>query len=98
MLAVKPILECVVANANGTFMARFGYDSDNPAPVTISIGGHNKFTPAPQDKGQPTAFQPGRRQNVFNVVFNGREIRWSIKGPDNERRDVMASSASARCQ
>lgn len=97
-LALRPILECVQANTNGTFTARFGYESDNPVPVTISIGGHNKFTPAPQDKGQPTVFQSGRRQNVFSVVFGNHEIRWSIKGPDGERRDVSASVNSSRCQ
>ena len=95
--AIRPILECVQANPNGTFRAFFGYDSDNISAVSIAVGGHNKFTPAPQDKGQPTVFQPGVFRNVFSVEFSGREITWSIKGPDNNRRDVQASNSSVPC-
>ena len=97
-MSLRPILECVTQNSDGTFTAYFGYENNNASAVTILVGGHNKFTPAPQDKGQPTVFQPGVFRNLFSVRFNSNHLTWSVKGPDNIRRDVRASSSSPRCQ
>lgn len=97
-LAVKPVLECVVANADLTFTARFGYQNLNSVPVTIPVGANNKFTPNPQGRGQTTDFQPGRIRNVFEVTFNGNNLVWSLRGPDNSNRTSTASRNSARCQ
>lgn len=98
ILAVKPVLECVVANADKTFTARFGYQNLNSVPVTIPVGTANKFPPTPIDRGQSTAFQTGRIRNVFEVPFNGNNLVWSLKGPDNSHRTSTASHNSARCQ
>ncbi len=96
-LAVKPVLECVAANPDGTFTAKFGYLNQNSVPVTISVG-NNKFTPLPQDRGQTTEFQPGRIRFAFEVPFNGNNLVWTLKGPDNSGRTSTASRNSARCQ
>lgn len=71
-LAVKPILECVSANSDGTFTAKFGYQNKNSVPVTIPVGG----SPALQISNKPhrlravcrqargrRRFRPRRRQN-----------------------------------
>jgi hypothetical protein len=95
--AVRPVLECVRNNRNGTYTAYFGYLNENPAPVTITVGTNNKFTPNPQNRGQPTVFQPGRIQNAFSVVFNGNNLVWTLKGPDGQSRTSTASRNSAPC-
>jgi RHS repeat-associated protein/uncharacterized repeat protein (TIGR01451 family) len=95
--AVKPVLECVVNNGGGSYTARFGYSNLNTVVVTIPVGANNKFTPTPIDRGQATVFQPGRQRFVFDVPFNGSNLVWSLKGPDNQNRTSTASSNSAAC-
>ncbi|HET9220987.1 MAG TPA: S8 family peptidase [Roseiflexaceae bacterium] len=90
--SVRPILECVVANANGSFTAFFGYQSDNSAAVDIPAGPDNRFQPTPQYRGQPEAFLPGRVQNAFSVTFVGNSLVWTVKTVT-----VTASQASPRC-
>jgi hypothetical protein len=96
--AVRPVLECVVKNGSGTYTARFGYQNDNTAAVTIPVGPNNKFTPSPQNRGQTTVFQPGRVRNAFSVVFDGNNLVWYLKGPDGQGRTSTASRYSTRCQ
>lgn len=96
-LSITPVLECVATNGPGSYRAYFGYTNANAAAATIDVGGHNKFTPGPVDKGQPNIFLPGSRTNVFSVVFNGSSLKWEIKGPDNVRRSVTATSSSKPC-
>lgn len=95
--AVRPVLECVVDNGGGNYTAWFGYKNENAVAVNIPVGNNNKFHPTPQDRGQPTAFQPGRKQKVFSVPFNGANLVWSLKGPDGQNRTSTASSGSRRC-
>lgn len=97
-LAVRPVLECVVANPDGTFIAKFGYKNDNANAVTIPVGANNKFSPNPQGRGQTTNFQTGRIRFAFEVPFNGNNLVWSLRGPDNSNRTSTASRNSARCQ
>ncbi|MEM8962486.1 MAG: RTX toxin [Acidobacteriota bacterium] len=89
---VRPVLECVDDNGDGTFTAHFGYKNDNPIVVTVPIGNENKFSPSPQDRGQTTLFQPGRQVDVFTVDFNGSNLVWTLAG-----RTSTASSNSSRC-
>jgi hypothetical protein len=93
---VRPILECVVDHGGGAFTAYFGYRNDNVSTVAVSIGANNKFTPTPQDRGQPIVFQPGRTpyypNAAFNVSFDGSNLVWKLYN-----RTSTASSGSARC-
>jgi CSLREA domain-containing protein len=80
---ISPVLEnggCVVRNANGTFTATFGYNNPNTFAVTIPVGNDNKFTPAPQDRGQTTNFLPGRQVAAFTVTFTGGNLVWTLNG------------------
>ena len=95
--AVRPVLECVVRVNSNSYIARFGYQNDNSVSVTIPIGNNNKFSPNPQGRGQPTVFLPGRQRSVFEVPFNGSNLVWSLKGPDNQTRTSTASNESTRC-
>jgi len=94
--AVVPVLHCVAKNGDGTFTARFGYVNDNTEAVTIPVGEANKFTPGP-NRGQVTAFQPGKVDNAFTVVFNGKDLAWSLKGPDGQTRTVTATRRTTAC-
>jgi hypothetical protein len=84
---LKPILECVSDNGNGTLTGHFGYVNGNPFPVSVKIGNLNKFDSAAAtlNRGQPTVFQPGRTpyypNAAFKVVFPSSEVRvWNLKG------------------
>jgi len=98
--AVSPILECTIDNGNGTFQAHFGYESDNPASVTIPAGADNRFSPDPADRGQPTVFQPGRTpywpNAAFNTSFSGSTLVWTLKG-GGQSNSAMASADSSPC-
>ena len=95
-VSLRPILECVKRIGNDQYIAYFGYKNENPFAVTLAIGEKNKFSPNPQNRGQPTVFQPGRTPSypnaAFNVSFNGSNLVWSLDG-----RTVTASSSSERC-
>ncbi len=89
---VRPVLECVTNNGDGTYTAFFGYKNDNSVSVYIPVGNKNKFTPTPQERGQTRVFQPGRHYKVFTVDFNGSNLVWTLNG-----RTSTASSNSAPC-
>ena len=55
---VRPVLECVRNNGDGTYTAFFGYKNENNVSVYIPVGNKNKFTPTPQDRGQTRVFLP----------------------------------------
>ena len=61
---VRPILECVTQEGPSQYTAVYGYRNENAFPLIIPIGTRNKFTPLPQDRGQPTVFWPGRTPPV----------------------------------
>ncbi|HSW56198.1 MAG TPA: hypothetical protein VLH59_14025 [Ignavibacteriaceae bacterium] len=90
---VRPVLECVKNNGDGTYTAHFGYKNDNDVSVYIPIGNRNKFTPNPQDRGQTRVFKPGRQIKVYTVNFNGSNLVWTLNG-----RTSTASANSAPCQ
>ncbi|MCI0581271.1 MAG: HYR domain-containing protein, partial [Chloroflexi bacterium] len=92
---VEPLLECVLANPDGTWAAVFGYRNDNAIPVAIAVGVENRFAPAPADRGQPSYFRPGRspaEEGAFVVPFDGSALSWTVRG-----RTVSASASSSRC-
>lgn len=94
--AVRPVLECVSDNGDGTYTAFFGYLNPNAFEVSVPVGLSNKFTPAPQDRGQPTMFKSGRTpfwpNAAFSVVFDGGNLVWTLDG-----RTSTASSGSTPC-
>ncbi|NOK61368.1 MAG: hypothetical protein GFH27_549305n137 [Chloroflexi bacterium AL-W] len=92
---VRPLLECVQPQQDGSYTAYFGYRNDNHTATDIPIGKHNRFSPEPQERGQPTAFQPGRTayypDAAFQVVFDGSPLVWTLNG-----RTVTASNNPAQ--
>ena len=90
---VRPVLECVRNNGDGTYTAFFGYKNENTVSVYIPVGSKNKFTPNPQDRGQTRVFLPGRQYKVYTVNFNGSNLVWTLNG-----RTSTASRTSAPCK
>lgn len=80
VLPVVPIIECVKRGSGNTFTARYGYLSPNLYDVVIPVGPNNRFTPAPEDRGQTTTFQPGFRFHQFEVTQNGGTLTWNLNG------------------
>jgi CSLREA domain-containing protein len=92
---VSPVLECVVdrgPSASPRYLARFGYSNPNSFTVNIPVGSDNRFTPTPQDRGQPTSYAPGRQRAVFEVGFDNQALVWRLDG-----RTSTASRGSRRC-
>ena len=75
---VKPVLDCVIERAPGRFVAVFGYVNSHHQAVAIPVGTFNRMQPAPQDRGQPGRFQPGRHRNAFRVEFTGGQMAWFL--------------------
>ena len=90
--ALGPVLECVVKKSDGTYQAYFGYNNTSTSTINASIGTYNKFTPSPQDRGQPKSFLPGRKSYVFSVLFNGDNLAWTL-----ESSTSTASKTSKSC-
>ncbi len=92
---VRPILECIANNADGTFTAYFGYENLSDRTVTIPYGNWNRITPAEYNELQPEEFElpkivdnrPGRTgfypegPFAFVVTFPAAEkIVWILNG------------------
>jgi hypothetical protein len=95
-LPVRPILEHVRTEEDGTFTAVWGYLNDNPArAVRISVGEHNRFVPGPQGQGQPELFLPGRHVAMFETPFSGGNLVWSLRSPNGTSKTATAGSGAA---
>lgn len=90
---ISPVLECVRENGNGTYTASWGYNNPTAFTFTIPVGPENKFSPAPEDRGQPTVFGPGRDFNAFTVtVSNSTNLVWTLTS-----KTATAGSGSSVC-
>jgi uncharacterized repeat protein (TIGR01451 family) len=89
--AVSPVLECVDQLSDGLLRAHFGYLNRGSSTVGVPVGPRNAFTPAPENRGQPVRFRPGRAPDVFQVEFRGTLV-WTLTG-----RTSTASAGSKRC-
>ena len=87
---VIPSLECVEHRADGSLIAHLGYTNEGNDAVALPIA-RNAFTPAPEDRGQPTVFEPGSFSDAFQVGFSG-ELGWWVAG-----RTVHADGDSPTC-
>jgi hypothetical protein len=91
---VIPILECVDENADGMYIAHFGYENPNPFVAFVDAEDHqNKFEPLPTFRtGQPEYFAPGHVEDWFSVLFDGNGLTWVLDG-----HAVTANRNSPRC-
>ncbi len=92
--SVRPILECVWDNGDGTYTAVWGYDNTTGATVTLDVGAQNNFAPLPQDRGQPTVFDAGRRDNAFTVANATGNLTWHLNGVKTTARASSTACSS----
>ena len=103
---VRPILECVADNGDGTYTAFFGYENRHGEPVTIPYGANNRMTPTTYQGQQPEAFpmpnvvpgRPGRTPwypgHAFTVTFSGGEqVVWRLRN----RTSTASDNPAQRC-
>jgi hypothetical protein len=90
--SLVPLVNCITQQDDTTYTAWFGYENDSAGSITVPIGPQNKFTPTPNDRTQPTVFEPGRKDKIFSVVFNSKSLIWKLNG-----NEVTASKKSPKC-
>ncbi len=97
--SIKPRLECVTDNGNGTFFANYAYTNDNSVDVWINAGPDNfiqeSTAGAVLDGGKPpTIFKKGGGR--FRIRFDGsKNITWIVKSFERTQKTSSASSASS---
>ena len=87
---MTPLLQCVEVGAGGGFLAHFGYDNPNDQTVTVPF--ENIFDPLSANGQQPISFDPGRHEDVFQVLSGGEDLTWRLTG-----NSVTATRSSNRC-
>jgi hypothetical protein len=99
---VTPTVTCVEVNTDGSITAHWGYVNVWTNQVTVQIGdrtsGKNLFAPGAEDRGQPTAFDPGTHDDVLTVTFTGTSLTWTLDdSKDLPANAATASASSTRC-
>jgi hypothetical protein len=88
---VRPLVECVFAESDGSYTAVWGYENNTGAVTEIAVGTGNKFDPKPEGRGQPTRFEVGRQYNVFTTNWEGTNLTWKLDGnADTASRNAKA--------
>ena len=86
---VRPVLECVVFNADDAGSRGLGLrEPERPDRSAIPVGADNRFTPNPADRGQPEVFEPGRGTWASSRRRSRRArttLRWTLSGRDCNR-------------
>jgi len=95
--SVKPVLDCVAPNAQGTLTAFFGYNNKNGVSVTLPYGDKNKF--ARDSKNQrPTRFLAGQHDFSFGVDFSsGQTLSWTVSPEGGPPTTLKVDANSPRC-
>lgn len=89
--AIVPIVDCVDTSPTG-FVAMFGYKNPDTVLKTIDVGPLNVFSPAPENRNQPSAFKPGEAHRVLHVPFDAGDLTWTLNG-----HSVTANMSGGSC-
>ena len=83
----------------GNFDATFGYENDNSTVQTIAVGGDNYFSPPPSDRGQTSAFQPGKVKTAFTVkgIPSGTKLTWTVNSGGRSDTATASEYSHALC-
>jgi subtilisin family serine protease len=107
-LRIKPILESVEDNCNGTFTAHFGYESPHPFTVTkqyntpsnrFALSADPNYNPFFDPPANPTQFASGVVEDAFSVRSvpakqGDEELQWTLDGENATVRRVDAQNSS----
>ena len=80
--SIVPFMNCYWDNHDGTYTVSIGYNNKNSSSQTLPIGITNRFTSGNANRGQPTVFLTGVRNNVFAMTASAadvsNELNWSL--------------------
>jgi uncharacterized repeat protein (TIGR01451 family) len=87
-----------VSNNGATYSATFGYESEDTDTTTIPVGKENQFLPAPDDRGQPTVFEPGNHEQAFTVkdIPADKGLAWGLTS-DQQRWAKATATLDQKC-
>lgn len=95
--AVRPVLDCVASNDDGTYTAYFGYDNKNGINVSVPHGNKNK-APLDTQGSRPTIFAPGEHSFQFAVKFTKKQtVAYTLNGGHGGARTVTADKHARAC-
>jgi hypothetical protein len=80
--SLRPFVDCVWKNGDGTVTVDLGYESFNSTAVNVVAGTNNYITPGAQNQGQPTTFAPGSHSNVWVLTMTAANYQtgtWYLK-------------------
>ena len=63
--SLKPFLNCYWDNGDNSVTVSLGVSSGNAAAVSVPVGTDNRVTQGAADRGQPTSFANGVKDNVW---------------------------------
>lgn len=93
---ITPILECVAFDGE-EYHARFGYRSEGNETIYVPVGERNYFNRDDIDQGQAEYFFPDDHPAVFEVAFDGTDLRWTIESSEEDINSVTANRHSEPC-
>ena len=80
--SVNPMFEGWYRNPDGTATILVGFFNPNlTQTVDVPVGELNRFSPGPEDRGQPTHFPPGRNWGVLTIQVPGDfdgDLTWAL--------------------
>jgi uncharacterized repeat protein (TIGR01451 family) len=81
-----------VSNQGSTYSATFGYENEDTETATIQVGADNRFSPAPENRGQPTTFRTGNAPEAFTVtdIPAGTRLTWSVTSDQTRYAEATA--------
>ena len=83
---VAPMFEGWYRNQDGTATILVGFFNSNAKEtIDLPVGELNRFTPGPEDRGQPTHFPPGRSWGVLTIEVPGDfdgDLTWTLTAND----------------
>lgn len=95
---IRPILQCVGGNSDGSLTAYFGYQNDNGLTVDIPFGWNNAFLPVKAGAKRPSSFGPGQHSWVFDVDFAaGQKLLYELRAPFSPPTLLRVDKNSPRC-
>ncbi|MFM8884628.1 MAG: hypothetical protein ACKOH7_07500, partial [Solirubrobacterales bacterium] len=100
---VVPTVSCVDVASDGSFTARFGYQSQGIVPQTVASGPDNYISVDPSGSetmsAKPTTFQPGAVASAVTVssIARGASATWSIT-VGGKTSTATATAASTKCE
>jgi hypothetical protein len=93
--SIVPFMNCYWDNGNGTYTVSIGYNNKNSTNQTVLISTANRFTYGNANRGQPTLFLTGVRNNVFVMTASAADVsnglNWSLTG------NVVSIQTPIRC-